>query len=159
MKFAICVPGLILHGCLCTSTQAFLSSYMLLPNEQVFKFSVLEVPESWNVEICRVKDIIWYVLICVLVSSCLLGFLLGLLFTQRSGNYFVTMFDDYSATLPLVIVVVFETTSVAWVYGTDRWETTGVCLIFIPVSNVLLFLHMTQLISLNVASWMTLKLC
>ncbi|CAG12671.1 unnamed protein product, partial [Tetraodon nigroviridis] len=55
------------------------------------------------------------------VSSCLLGFILGLLFTQRSGNYFVTMFDDYSATLPLVIVVVFETTSVAWVYGTDRF--------------------------------------
>ncbi|XP_073350999.1 sodium-dependent neutral amino acid transporter B(0)AT2 [Pagrus major] len=55
------------------------------------------------------------------VSSCALGFLLGLLFTQRSGNYFVTMFDDYSATLPLVIVVIFETISVAWVYGTDRF--------------------------------------
>uniref|UniRef100_A0A3Q3WL56 Transporter n=1 Tax=Mola mola TaxID=94237 RepID=A0A3Q3WL56_MOLML len=55
------------------------------------------------------------------VSSSALGFLLGLLFTQRSGNYFVTMFDDYSATLPLVIVVIFETISVAWVYGTDRF--------------------------------------
>uniref|UniRef100_A0AAX7UZY7 Transporter n=1 Tax=Astatotilapia calliptera TaxID=8154 RepID=A0AAX7UZY7_ASTCA len=55
------------------------------------------------------------------VSSCALGFIIGLLFTQRSGNYFVTMFDDYSATLPLVIVVIFETISVAWVYGTDRF--------------------------------------
>ncbi|XP_023252077.1 sodium-dependent neutral amino acid transporter B(0)AT2-like [Seriola lalandi dorsalis] len=55
------------------------------------------------------------------VSSCALGFLIGLLFTQRSGNYFVTMFDDYSATLPLIIVVIFETFSVAWVYGTDRF--------------------------------------
>ncbi|XP_049925797.1 sodium-dependent neutral amino acid transporter B(0)AT2 isoform X1 [Epinephelus moara] len=55
------------------------------------------------------------------VSSCVLGFIIGLLFTQRSGNYFVTMFDDYSATLPLVIVVIFETISVAWVYGTDRF--------------------------------------
>ncbi|GAA6226142.1 sodium-dependent neutral amino acid transporter B(0)AT2-like [Lates japonicus] len=55
------------------------------------------------------------------VSSCALGFMIGLLFTQRSGNYFVTMFDDYSATLPLVIVVIFETISVAWVYGTDRF--------------------------------------
>ncbi|XP_060882233.1 sodium-dependent neutral amino acid transporter B(0)AT2 [Labrus mixtus] len=55
------------------------------------------------------------------VSSCALGFLLGLLFTQRSGNYFVAMFDDYSATLPLIIVVIFETISVAWVYGTDRF--------------------------------------
>ncbi|XP_014864665.1 PREDICTED: sodium-dependent neutral amino acid transporter B(0)AT2-like isoform X2 [Poecilia mexicana] len=55
------------------------------------------------------------------VFSCALGFIIGLLFTQRSGNYFVTMFDDYSATLPLVIVVIFETISVAWVYGTDRF--------------------------------------
>lgn len=30
------------------------------------------------------------------------------------------MFDDYSATLPLIIVVVFETFSVAWLYGADR---------------------------------------
>lgn len=55
------------------------------------------------------------------VSSCALGFLIGMLFTQRSGNYFVTMFDDYSATLPLIIVVIFETISVSWVYGTDRF--------------------------------------
>ncbi|KAF7664501.1 hypothetical protein LDENG_00175160 [Lucifuga dentata] len=55
------------------------------------------------------------------VSSCALGFLIGLLFTQRSGNYFVTMFDDYSATLPLISVVIFETVSVAWVYGADRF--------------------------------------
>uniref|UniRef100_A0A672YG51 Transporter n=1 Tax=Sphaeramia orbicularis TaxID=375764 RepID=A0A672YG51_9TELE len=55
------------------------------------------------------------------VCSCALGFVIGLLFTQRSGNYFVTMFDDYSATLPLIIVVIFETISVAWVYGTDRF--------------------------------------
>lgn len=55
------------------------------------------------------------------VCSCILGFFIGLLFTQRSGNYFVTMFDDYSATLPLIIVVIFETVSVAWVYGADRF--------------------------------------
>ncbi|XP_072549123.1 sodium-dependent neutral amino acid transporter B(0)AT2 [Salminus brasiliensis] len=55
------------------------------------------------------------------VFSCVLGFIIGLLFTQRSGNYFVTMFDDYSATLPLIIVVVFETFSVAWIYGADRF--------------------------------------
>ncbi|XP_036408330.1 sodium-dependent neutral amino acid transporter B(0)AT2 [Megalops cyprinoides] len=55
------------------------------------------------------------------VCSCILGFLIGLLFTQRSGNYFVTMFDDYSATLPLIIVVVFETLCVSWMYGADRF--------------------------------------
>lgn len=55
------------------------------------------------------------------VCSCILGFIIGLLFTQKSGNYFVTMFDDYSATLPLIIVVIFETISVAWIYGADRF--------------------------------------
>uniref|UniRef100_A0A8C2C7W5 Transporter n=1 Tax=Cyprinus carpio TaxID=7962 RepID=A0A8C2C7W5_CYPCA len=53
--------------------------------------------------------------------SCVVGFLIGLMFTQRCGNYFVTMFDDYSATLPLIIVVIFQTISVAWVYGADRF--------------------------------------
>lgn len=55
------------------------------------------------------------------IFSCVVGFLIGLLFTQRCGNYFVTMFDDYSATLPLIIVVVFETFSVSWLYGADRF--------------------------------------
>lgn len=55
------------------------------------------------------------------MCSCTLGFLLGLTFTQRCGNYFVMMFDDYSATLPLIIVVIFQTFSVAWVYGADRF--------------------------------------
>ena len=54
------------------------------------------------------------------VGGCVLGFLIGLLFTQRCGNYFVSMFDDYTATLPLIIVVVCETFSVSWLYGADR---------------------------------------
>uniref|UniRef100_A0A8C5GVX1 Transporter n=1 Tax=Gouania willdenowi TaxID=441366 RepID=A0A8C5GVX1_GOUWI len=55
------------------------------------------------------------------IFSCILGFTIGLLFTQRCGSYFVTMFDDYSATLPLIIVVVFETFTVSWLYGADRF--------------------------------------
>ncbi|KAG6921137.1 solute carrier family 6 member 17, partial [Chelydra serpentina] len=55
------------------------------------------------------------------VLCCTIGFLLGLMFVQRSGSYFVSMFDDYSATLPLVAVVACEAVAVAWVYGTDRF--------------------------------------
>lgn len=33
------------------------------------------------------------------------------------------MFDDYSATLPLLIVVLLENIAVAWVYGTDKYVT------------------------------------
>lgn len=54
------------------------------------------------------------------VGVCVLAFCIGIVFVQRSGNYFVTMFDDYSATLPLLIVVILENVAVAWVYGTDR---------------------------------------
>lgn len=54
------------------------------------------------------------------VGCCALAFSIGLLFVQRSGNYFVTMFDDYSATLPLLIVVILENVAVAWLYGIDK---------------------------------------
>ncbi|KAJ1137770.1 hypothetical protein NDU88_004166 [Pleurodeles waltl] len=55
------------------------------------------------------------------VGCCIFAFLIGLIFVQRSGNYFVTMFDDYSATLPLTIVVMLENIAVAWVYGTQKF--------------------------------------
>ncbi|XP_055795513.1 sodium-dependent neutral amino acid transporter B(0)AT2-like [Salvelinus fontinalis] len=57
----------------------------------------------------------------VTVGVCLLAFFIGLLFVQRSGNYWVAMFDDYSATLPLLLVVILENVAVAWVYGTDKF--------------------------------------
>uniref|UniRef100_A0A9L0RTL6 Solute carrier family 6 member 15 n=1 Tax=Equus caballus TaxID=9796 RepID=A0A9L0RTL6_HORSE len=55
------------------------------------------------------------------VICCLLAFCIGLIFVQHSGNYFVTMFDDYSATLPLLIVVILENIAVSFVYGIDKF--------------------------------------
>ncbi|XP_073512110.1 sodium-dependent neutral amino acid transporter B(0)AT2-like [Phyllobates terribilis] len=55
------------------------------------------------------------------VFCCVCGLLIGLIFVQRSGSYFVSMFDDYSATLPLILVVIAENVAVAWVYGADRF--------------------------------------
>lgn len=57
----------------------------------------------------------------VTALCCLLAFSVGLIFVQRSGNYFVTMFDDYTATLPLLIIVIFEVISVSFVYGIDKF--------------------------------------
>lgn len=54
------------------------------------------------------------------VICCLVAFFIGLIFVQRSGNYFVTMFDDYSATLPLLIVVILENIAVTRIYGIDK---------------------------------------
>uniref|UniRef100_A0A8D1UVR8 Transporter n=1 Tax=Sus scrofa TaxID=9823 RepID=A0A8D1UVR8_PIG len=55
------------------------------------------------------------------VGCCVFAFFVGLLFVQRSGNYFVTMFDDYSATLPLTLIVILENVAVAWIYGTKKF--------------------------------------
>ncbi|EMP32295.1 Sodium-dependent neutral amino acid transporter SLC6A17 [Chelonia mydas] len=55
------------------------------------------------------------------VGCCIFAFLIGLIFVQHSGNYFVTMFDDYSATLPLMVVVILENIAVAWIYGTKKF--------------------------------------
>ncbi|KAM3609479.1 uncharacterized protein V6R79_015560 [Siganus canaliculatus] len=55
------------------------------------------------------------------VGCCVLAFSIGLLFVQRSGNYFVAMFDNYSATLPLLVVVILENVAIAWVYGIDKF--------------------------------------
>ncbi|KAG8433941.1 hypothetical protein GDO86_012343 [Hymenochirus boettgeri] len=55
------------------------------------------------------------------VLCCITGLLIGLIFVQRAGNYYVSMFDDYSATLPLIIVVIFENIAIAWVYGAERF--------------------------------------
>ncbi|XP_070686236.1 sodium-dependent neutral amino acid transporter B(0)AT2 [Pempheris klunzingeri] len=55
------------------------------------------------------------------VGCCVLAFSIGLLFVQRSGNYYVAMFDDYSATLPLLIVVILENVAIAWFYGIDKF--------------------------------------
>uniref|UniRef100_A0A8C5QJD7 Transporter n=1 Tax=Leptobrachium leishanense TaxID=445787 RepID=A0A8C5QJD7_9ANUR len=55
------------------------------------------------------------------VGCCLMAFCIGLLFVQRSGNYFVTMFDDYSATLPLLVIVILENVTIAWIYGIDKF--------------------------------------
>ncbi|XP_034979917.1 sodium-dependent neutral amino acid transporter SLC6A17 [Zootoca vivipara] len=55
------------------------------------------------------------------VGCCIFAFFVGLIFVQRSGNYFVNMFDDYSATLPLTLVVILENIAVAWIYGTKKF--------------------------------------
>uniref|UniRef100_F6X6P1 Transporter n=1 Tax=Monodelphis domestica TaxID=13616 RepID=F6X6P1_MONDO len=55
------------------------------------------------------------------VTYCCLGFLCSLLFTQRSGLYFLKLFDEILATLPLIIMIFFETVGVAWIYGAKRF--------------------------------------
>lgn len=53
---------------------------------------------------------------------CLFFLLLGLGFTTPSGNYWLTMFNDYGATLSLLFVVLTEIIVVSYIYGIKRFE-------------------------------------
>ncbi|EDO49707.1 predicted protein, partial [Nematostella vectensis] len=47
--------------------------------------------------------------------------LLGLCMTSGAGYYIFQMFDDYSVTIPLLVIALFQCIGVAWVYGNDRF--------------------------------------
>ncbi|XP_034981986.1 sodium-dependent neutral amino acid transporter B(0)AT3-like [Zootoca vivipara] len=56
--------------------------------------------------------------VCGLI--CLTAFLLGLVFTLRSGNYWLEMFDAFGGTMPLLVIAFFEVMGVAFFYGMER---------------------------------------
>nr|XP_028593884.1 sodium-dependent neutral amino acid transporter B(0)AT3-like isoform X1 [Podarcis muralis] len=58
--------------------------------------------------------------VCGLI--CLTAFLLGLVFTLRSGNYWLEMFDAFAATMPLLIIAFFEVIGVVYIYGMKRFS-------------------------------------
>jgi len=54
-----------------------------------------------------------------LMSLTLAG--LGMIFAQRSGTYWVDVFNDYGANTPLLIIGFFEFAVIGWVYGVFRF--------------------------------------
>lgn len=48
---------------------------------------------------------------------CLLSFLMALIFTQGSGNYWVEVFNSYVGSVPLLIIAVCEIIGVVYVRG------------------------------------------
>jgi len=49
-------------------------------------------------------------------------FFFSLLFAQQSGNYFLTLFDSYAATLSLAMICFMEVVTVSYVYGLNRFK-------------------------------------
>ena len=47
-------------------------------------------------------------------------FFFGLGIVSGPGFYIFQIWDDYSATIPLLIVAFFECIGVAWIYGNDK---------------------------------------
>uniref|UniRef100_A0A8C5CSY3 Transporter n=1 Tax=Gadus morhua TaxID=8049 RepID=A0A8C5CSY3_GADMO len=54
--------------------------------------------------------------------TCLLCCLLGLIFVQGSGNYWLSLFDGYGGSVSLLVVAFCEMVSVVYIYGIDRFN-------------------------------------
>ncbi|CAH1250880.1 SLC6A19 [Branchiostoma lanceolatum] len=56
----------------------------------------------------------------LVVLLCVVCFLIGLIFAQYSGSYWLDIFNDYSGTFPLLIIAFFENIAIVYVYGLNR---------------------------------------
>ncbi|XP_071372144.1 solute carrier family 6 member 19b [Centroberyx affinis] len=54
--------------------------------------------------------------------TCVFCCLVGLIFVQGSGNYWLSLFDIYGGSIPLLIVAFCEMVSVVYIYGIDRFN-------------------------------------
>ncbi|XP_029398628.1 sodium- and chloride-dependent transporter XTRP3B isoform X4 [Mus pahari] len=54
---------------------------------------------------------------------CLINCAVGMVFTMEAGNYWFDLFNDYTATLSLLLIVLVETIAVCYVYGLKRFES------------------------------------
>ena len=46
--------------------------------------------------------------------------LLSLMFANGAGNYIFTIFDNFSANIPLLVIALFECIGVAYFYGLQQ---------------------------------------
>uniref|UniRef100_A0A8D1CI22 Solute carrier family 6 member 20 n=1 Tax=Sus scrofa TaxID=9823 RepID=A0A8D1CI22_PIG len=53
---------------------------------------------------------------------CLINCAIGMVFTTKAGNYWFDIFNDYAATLSLLLIVLVETIAVCYLYGLRRFE-------------------------------------
>ncbi|XP_077362772.1 sodium-dependent neutral amino acid transporter B(0)AT1-like [Festucalex cinctus] len=54
--------------------------------------------------------------------TCLVAFIIALLFALHSGLYWIALFDKFAGSVPLLTVGLFEMISVAYIYGIDRFN-------------------------------------
>ncbi|TNM93304.1 hypothetical protein fugu_018706 [Takifugu bimaculatus] len=54
--------------------------------------------------------------------TCIIAFIITLLFAQNSGLYWVTLFDTFAGSFPLLTIGLFEMIAVVYIYGIDRFN-------------------------------------
>uniref|UniRef100_A0A3B1JLT1 Transporter n=1 Tax=Astyanax mexicanus TaxID=7994 RepID=A0A3B1JLT1_ASTMX len=53
---------------------------------------------------------------------CIVSFLVALIFTMGSGNYWLEIFNNYVGSVPLLVIAFFEITAVVLFYGMSRFS-------------------------------------
>ncbi|XP_013882035.1 sodium-dependent neutral amino acid transporter B(0)AT1 [Austrofundulus limnaeus] len=54
--------------------------------------------------------------------TCITAFIICLLFAQPSGIYWVTLFDNFAGSVPLLSIGLFELIAIVYIYGIDRFN-------------------------------------
>uniref|UniRef100_A0AAQ4Q2J1 Transporter n=1 Tax=Gasterosteus aculeatus aculeatus TaxID=481459 RepID=A0AAQ4Q2J1_GASAC len=54
--------------------------------------------------------------------TCAVAFIICILFAQNSGIYWVTLFDNFAGSVPLLTIGLFEMIAVVYIYGIDRFN-------------------------------------
>ncbi|XP_067467487.1 sodium-dependent neutral amino acid transporter B(0)AT1-like [Thunnus thynnus] len=54
--------------------------------------------------------------------TCVVSFIMSLLFAQHSGIYWLTLFDNFAGSVPLLTIGLFEMIAVVYIYGIDRFN-------------------------------------
>uniref|UniRef100_A0A3P8RKN6 Transporter n=1 Tax=Amphiprion percula TaxID=161767 RepID=A0A3P8RKN6_AMPPE len=54
--------------------------------------------------------------------TCAVAFIITLLFAQHSGIYWVSLFDNFAGSVPLLTTGLFEMIAVVYIYGIDRFN-------------------------------------
>lgn len=58
--------------------------------------------------------------VCFSRITCLVTFIITLLFAQNSGLYWVALFDNFAGSIPLLTTGLSEMIAVIYIYGIDR---------------------------------------
>uniref|UniRef100_A0A669DZR9 Transporter n=1 Tax=Oreochromis niloticus TaxID=8128 RepID=A0A669DZR9_ORENI len=91
-----------------------LISFLCIPQNFTFKLNIFRV-SRW---IFNIRSIV----LIFLGVTCFVSFIICLLFAQPSGIYWVTLFDNFAGSVPLLTIGLFEMIAVVYIYGIDRFN-------------------------------------
>jgi len=63
------------------------------------------------------------------------------MFCTGSGNYWLTIFNNYAGSIPLLVITFFEIMVIGWAYGTKRFDEDLAWMIGGPKTFMGWFLH------------------